>query len=46
MTQTDRENILRRIRGLHSKTIDSGCSEQEALAASELMGKLLEKYGQ
>lgn len=35
------EAIKRKIKALSAKTIDNGCTEQEALAAMELVGKLL-----
>lgn len=39
-----REKVLRRIEGLMSKTVAGGCSEEEAVAASEIVGKLLDEY--
>lgn len=41
---TDRDNISRRIRALRAKTVENGCTEDEAIAAAEMLSKLLEKY--
>ena len=37
--------LLQRIRGLRAKTVDQGCTEQEALAAAEKVAELLDRYG-
>jgi hypothetical protein len=42
--RTEREKILERIRALLSKTVDNGCTEQEAISAAEMVSKLLDKY--
>lgn len=44
MTDPQRENILRKIRGLQAMTMDNGCTELEAIAAAGMMGRLLEQY--
>lgn len=41
----DLDKIRARIQGLRGKTIDKGCTEQEALAAAEKVAELLERYG-
>lgn len=41
----DRESILRRLRGLAAKTTGNGCTEEEALAAAEMVASLLDRYG-
>lgn len=38
---TNREKIARRIRALLQKTVENGCTEDEAVAAAELAAKLL-----
>jgi Protein of unknown function (DUF2786) len=40
-----REALIKRIRALQSKTLENGCTEQEALAATELAAKLIDKFG-
>lgn len=40
----DREKIAARIRALRAKTVANGCTEAEALAAAELLAKLLAQY--
>jgi hypothetical protein len=37
--------VIERIRGLRAKTIEQGCTEQEALAAADKVAELLERYG-
>jgi len=41
---TDREAILARIRALAAKTVENGCTEAEAVAATEMVAKLLARY--
>lgn len=41
----DLDRVLQRIRGLRAKTIDKGCTEQEALAAADKVAELLDRYG-
>ncbi|WP_292534338.1 DUF2786 domain-containing protein [Methylocystis sp.] len=41
----DLGRVIERIRGLRAKTIEQGCTEQEALAAADKVGELLERYG-
>jgi len=36
---------LDRIQGLRGKTVEKGCTEQEALAAAEKVAELLDRYG-
>ena len=40
----DREAISRRIRALRAKTVENGCTEQEAIAAAQMLSDLLAKY--
>lgn len=42
---SENDDISRRIRALLAKTREAGCTEQEAMAAAELAGRLLDKYG-
>jgi len=42
---SNRHAALRRIKALAAKTIGNGCTEQEAFAAAEMMGKLMDRYG-
>jgi alkylhydroperoxidase/carboxymuconolactone decarboxylase family protein YurZ len=37
--------ILRRIRALAAKTVDNGCTEEEAFSAAALLARLVDKYG-
>jgi hypothetical protein len=37
--------VIERIRALRAKTIEQGCSEQEALAAAAKVAEMLERYG-
>jgi len=41
----DLGRVIERIRALRTKTIDQGCSEQEALAAAAKVAEMLERYG-
>lgn len=41
---TEREKFAGRIRALRAKTVANGCTEAEALAAAELLAKLLAQY--
>lgn len=38
------ERVKARIRALVEKTVSNGCTEPEALAAAEMVGRLLERY--
>jgi len=40
----NRDAISRRIRALRAKTTENGCTEDEAIAAAEMLSRLLEKY--
>jgi hypothetical protein len=40
----DLAKIKNRIRALSAKTVDNGCTEQEAMAAMAVVGKLLQEY--
>lgn len=42
---TEIEKIKTKINGLLSKTIGNGCTEQEALAAAQKAGELMDHYG-
>lgn len=39
-----REKVLDRIQALRNKTVEQGCTEEEAIAASQLIGKLMDEY--
>jgi hypothetical protein len=44
MTEIPLDVVSRRIRGLLAKTVENGCTEQEAIAAAELARKLMDTY--
>ena len=45
MSQTaELSRVKARIRALTAKTIANGCTEAEAMAAAEMVGRLLERY--
>lgn len=45
MTQTNElDRVKSRIRALADKTVSNGCTEAEAMAAAEMVGRLLERY--
>lgn len=41
----DLDKLVQRIQGLRAKTVEQGCTEQEALAAAEKVAELLDRYG-
>ncbi len=41
---TELERVKARIRALADKTVSRGCTEAEALAAAEMVGRLLDRY--
>lgn len=41
----DLDRLIQRIQALRAKTVDQGCTEQEALAAAEKVAELLDRYG-
>jgi hypothetical protein len=41
----DLDRVLALIQGLREKTVDRGCTEEEALAAAEKVAELLDRYG-
>ncbi|WP_158811754.1 DUF2786 domain-containing protein [Beijerinckia sp. L45] len=43
--QDDLTRVIERIRALRAKTIDQGCTEEEALAAASKVAELLDRYG-
>ena len=45
MTDAKRQRILDKIRKLQTKTTSMGCTEAEALAAAQAVGRLLDEYG-
>jgi hypothetical protein len=45
MADTKRQRILDKIRKLQAKTTAMGCTEAEALAAAQTVGRLLDAYG-
>lgn len=44
MMSGTKEDIIRRVRALMEKTTSAGCSEAEAMAASEMVSRLMNKY--
>jgi hypothetical protein len=42
---SDLDRLVQRIRGLRAKTVEQGCTEQEALSAAEKVAELLDRYG-
>lgn len=43
--ETELTRVLLRIRALRNKTIEQGCTEQEALASAQKVAELLDRYG-
>lgn len=41
----DLDRLVQRIQALRAKTVEQGCTEQEALAAAEKVAELLDRYG-
>lgn len=41
----DLDRLVARIQALRAKTVEQGCTEQEALAAAEKVAELLDRYG-
>ena len=41
---TELVRVKARIRALAEKTVSNGCTEAEAMAAAEMVGRLLERY--
>ncbi|MGE0224411.1 MAG: DUF2786 domain-containing protein [Acetobacteraceae bacterium] len=41
----ERDRLVQRIRALRAKTVEQGCTEEEALAAAEKAADLLDRYG-
>ena len=41
----DLDRLIQRIQALRAKTVDQGCTEQEALTAAEKVAELLDRYG-
>ena len=41
----DVDKLIQRIQGLRAKTVERGCTEQEALAAAEKVAELLDRHG-
>lgn len=41
----DLDKVLARIQALRAKTVDRGCTEQEAIAAARKVAELLDRYG-
>lgn len=44
-TGGDLDKLVARIKALRAKTVEQGCTEQEALAAAEKVAELLDRYG-
>jgi hypothetical protein len=42
--QTELSRVKARIKALAEKTVSNGCTEAEAMAAAEMVGRLLERY--
>ena len=41
---TELSRVKARIQALAEKTVSNGCTEAEAMAAAEMVGRLLERY--
>src|SRR3984893_2613560 len=41
----DLARVIQRIQALRAKTVDQGCTEQEALASANKVAELLDRYG-
>ena len=41
---TDLDRVIQRIQGLRAKTVDRGCTEEEAIAAAAKVSELLDRY--
>ena len=41
---TELSRVKARIKALAEKTVSNGCTEAEAMAAAEIVGRLLERY--
>ena len=41
----DIDRLVQRIQALRAKTVEQGCTEQEALAAAAKVAELLDRYG-
>src|SRR6202041_2157013 len=41
---TELSRVKARIKALADKTVSNGCTEAEAMAAAEMVGRLLERY--
>jgi len=41
----DLDRLVQRIQALRAKTVEQGCTEQEALTAAEKVAELLDRYG-
>jgi len=39
------DRVIQRIKGLRSKTLEQGCTEEEAMAAAAKVAELLDRYG-
>ena len=44
MSATDLDKLTARIQALRAKTIDNGCTEDEALTAAAKVAELLDRY--
>jgi len=44
LTEEKRKSIAAKIKALQNKTVDKGCTEAEALAAADMIGKLMKEY--
>ena len=44
MQTTELTRVKARIKALAEKTVSNGCTEAEAMAAAEMVGRLLERY--
>lgn len=42
---SNRDAALKRIKALAAKTVENGCTEEEAMAAMAKMGELMDRYG-
>jgi len=44
MSKMSRENIARRVRALAAMTRENGCTEEEAITAAEMLGRMLREH--
>lgn len=40
-----RDDLIKKIQALRERTVENGCSENEAISAAKMLSKLMEKHG-